>query len=373
MRIPLSNVTLTDDAKRYATDAIQSSWISGTGPKIAEFEQALAEKHFRRHAIAVANGTVALEIALRALDIRPGDEVIVPALTFVAPAAAVRSVGAKPVFVDVTSGNWTIDPNLTERHINRHTMAIIAVDLLGHPCDYADLQAVRGDADLIEDAAEAHGARYKYLPVGNFGFASTFSFHANKTISTGEGGAILTDSKNLHHLTRLMVNHGMETSRPYWHEIIGTNARMTNVTAALGLGQVEHWDELVAARNLVAAKYDERLRHLFDNTQLYRRPVAEWATEACWLYTVAHPHRDQIIVKLRDKDIDARAIWPALSRLPLYHDSVRGQYPVAEKISGEAFWLPTWAGMPDALIDEVCDRLRDSVHSMETITCVPTT
>lgn len=374
MNIPLSNVTLTDAAKRYATEAIQSSWISGTGPRIAEFEQALAERHFRRDTVAVANGTVALEIVLRALDIRPGDEVIVPALTFVAPAAAVRSVGAKPVFADVNAETWTIDPDLAKVRINKHTMAIIAVDLLGHPCDYRRLQEIRGDVDLIEDAAEAHGAHYRALPVGNFGMASTFSFHANKTISTGEGGAILSDALNFTKRARLLVNHGMESSRPYWHDVVGTNARMTNVTAAIGLGQAESWDDLVAARNKVAAQYDERLKDIFEKFPLYRRPVAEWATEACWLYTVAHPDRNAIVAQLREKGIDARAIWPALSQLPLYRDSVRGQYPIAEKISREAFWLPTWAGMPEAIIDEICATLRHIIEQTElAYICVPTT
>lgn len=370
MKIPLSNVHLTPAAYQNVYDALARNWISGTGDYVTQFERALAVQVSRQHAIAVSNGTVALEVALKALGIGPGDEVIVPALTFVAPAAAVRSVGAKPILVDVTEESWTLDCEKLQQHLTLATAAVIAVDLLGHPADYewlkiAMLLPYDVEIPIIEDAAEAHGAIYFRdirRIVGSIGRVSTFSFHANKTITTGEGGAITTDLPGLAARIRLIANHGMTHERPYYHEVVGTNARMTNLTAAIGTAQVAAWDDLVMMRNQVARKYDERLVDLFDNTELYRRPVASWATEACWLYTVAHPNREPIINALRAKGIDSRAIWPALCDLQLYRESCRGDYPVARKISREAFWLPTWAGMPDSDIDFICEVLYEAIQ-----------
>jgi len=353
MKISLSSVNLSALEMAYAKDAIDTGWISGTGAYITRFESALAQKLGRKHVIAVANGTLALELALLAKGIGPGDEVIVPALTFVAPAAAVRSVGAKPVFADITSESWTVDPNEVGRVISDKTKAVIAVDVLGHPCEFEAL--LQFGLPIIEDAAEAHGALYGGKPVGSFGEVSTFSFHANKTITTGEGGCVATDDNSLAKTMRLISNHGMTSDLPYWHPVVGHNFRMTNVTAAIGLGQVERWDEMVAARNQVARVYDE----LLGQSIVQRRPVASWATEACWLYTVTTADREAVLAFLRERGIDARAIWTALPDLPLYADSLRGDYRVAKRVATTAFWLPTWAHMPMNAISSVTDALME--------------
>jgi perosamine synthetase len=305
----------------------------------------------RKHVIAVSNGTSALEAAVRALGVSAGDEVIVPALTFVAAAAVVRTVGAVAVLADISPQTWTIDPEAARRRITPRTRAIIAVDVLGHPCDYDALLAL--GLPIIEDAAEAHGALYRGKTVGGFGAVSTFSFFANKTISTGEGGCVATDDDDLAAMMRLIANHAMTKERPYWHEVVGHNFAMTNITAAIWLAQVERWDELVAARNYVASRYDVCLA----DGRLIRRPVASWATEACWLYTVASAERASLLRELRTAGIDARAIWTALPDLPLYADGVRGEYPVARLISSLAFWLPTWAHMLDTTIHDVAGAL----------------
>lgn len=351
MKISLSSVTLSQLERSYAKDAIDTGWISGTGAYISRFESALAQKIGRKHVIAVANGTVALQLALLAKGIGPGDEVIVPALTFVAPAAAVRSVGARPVFADITLESWTLDPNEVDRVLSEKTKAVIAVDVLGHPCDFEQL--LRLGVPVIEDAAEAHGALYGVRPVGSFGEISTFSFHANKTISTGEGGCVATDDDVLAKTMRLISNHGMTSDRPYWHPVVGHNFRMTNVTAAIGLGQVERWDEMVAARNQVARIYDEFL----GNSIVQRRPVAHWATEACWLYTVCTSGREALLTFVREQGIDARAIWMALPDLPLYESSVQGDYVVAREVARTACWLPTWAHMPEETVAFVAETL----------------
>lgn len=351
MRIPLSSVSLSDLEINYAKEAIETGWISGAGQYVTRFETALAEKIGRKHVIAVANGTLALELALLAQGIGPGDEVIVPALTFAAPAAAVRTVGAKPIFADITDESWTINPDHVRDLVTEHTRAAIAVDLLGHPCDFEALD--RLGVTIIEDAAQAHGALFRGRQVGGFGLVSTFSFHANKAITTGEGGCVATDDDSLAALMRLIANHGMTPERPYWHPVVGHNFRMTNVTAAIGFGQVERWDEMIGARNRVAKLYDELL-----GGTVTRRPLASWATEACWLYTVAINDREPFVSHLRAQGIDARSIWTALPALPIYSDSVRGDYSVACRVARTACWLPTWSDMPEENIVSVAEAVK---------------
>lgn len=363
--IPLSQPSITHQERNAVNQALNTGWISGTGPYVRDFETALKVQLGRDHALAVTNGTVALELVLRALGIGVGDEVIVPALTFAAPAAAVRAVGATPVLVDIDPFTWTIDPLDIPEASTYFTRAVIAVDLLGHPADFAWLDTVqdlskRRNITIIEDAAQAHGAIYNRIgeeKAGALAYVSTFSFHANKAISTGEGGAVLTNDVDLAEKLRLIANHGMTSEKPYWHEIAGTNYRMTSLTAALGTAQVKRWDELTAARRDVAAAYDERLSPLFDSEVLYRRPVAQWAKESCWLYTVGSPYRQQLVEGLRAKGIDARAIWYALPDLPPYKQD--GYFPTARKVSQEAFWLPTWSGMPIETIDYICEVIHD--------------
>lgn len=351
----MSSVSLSSLETGYAQDAINTGWISGTGNYLRRFEKAISQIIGRNHAIAVSNGTVALELVLRALEIGPNDEVIVPALTFVAPAATVQAVGATPVFADITEETWTIDPVDVQRKITPKTKAIIVVDVLGHPADHDALSTF--GIPIIDDAAEAHGALYRNRPVGQFGIASTFSFHANKTITTGEGGCVLTDDATLMEKMRLLTNHGMTTDKPYWHEVVGHNYRMTNITAAIGLGQLERWDELVKARNLVAAKYDQLLSQL----NIVRRPVASWAKEACWLYTIGVEKRKEVLSFLHAASIDARAIWYALPDLPVYQAGCRSEYPIARRVASTAIWLPTWANMPDETIRTVAAALEKIV------------
>ena len=351
MKIPLSSVNLSDLENEYVRDALSKGWISGTGKYVSLFEEALCQKLGRGYAIATANGTLALELVLRALDIGEGDEVILPALTFVAPAAAVKAVGGIPVFADITLTTWTIDPDDVRKKITSKTKAIIAVDLLGHPADYNPL--ISFGLPVIEDAAEAHGAFYYGQPVGTLGVVAIFSFHANKAITTGEGGCVLTDDASLNQKMRLLANHGMTKEKPYWHDIVGFNYRMTNLTAAIGLGQVERWDELIQSRNTVAETYDHYLRDL----PLQRRPIAYWAKEACCLYTTSLDARDEILKHVRAQGIDARAIWYSLPDLPLYRASCRGIYTTAQEISRHAMLLPTWSNMPIETIKQVCSSV----------------
>lgn len=307
INIPLAGIDLSERECAYVIAALSDGWISGTGPFIARFEQALSKRVHRTHTVAVANGTLALELALRALEVGPGDEVIVPALTFAAPAMSALAVGATVVLADVTPETWTLSPEEVARKMSRRTRAIIAVDVLGHPADYDEL--VGFGVPVIEDAAEAHGALYKGQPAGSLGDVAVFSFHANKPVTTGEGGSVSTDSVALAERMRLIAHHGMRPEEPYVHEVVGRNYRMTNLTAALGLGQLDRWSELVASRRDVAARYDK----LLDGVECGMRPVAAWAEPVCWLYTLTVDNRPEVLREIRAAGVDARGIWPAPS------------------------------------------------------------
>ncbi|MFI7426703.1 DegT/DnrJ/EryC1/StrS family aminotransferase [Micromonospora sp. NPDC049836] len=347
--VPLSRPSLGPREQAYVQDALASGWVSGTGPYVERFEAALAERLWRSHVVAVSSGTTALELTLAALGIGPGDEVIVPALTFAAPAAAVLTVGATPVLCDVSPADWTLDPAAAGELITAHTRAVIAVDVLGHPCDYAAL--ARLGLPVIEDAAQAHGAAVGDAPAGSFGLASVFSFHVNKAVTSGEGGCVATDDAELAARVRLLAHHGMTPQRPYVHEVAGRNGRMTNLTAALGLAQVERWEELVAARRRVGERYTAHA----DGLGFGGRPVRPGVRASCWLHTVAtDPATRERLVRLgRVAGVDVRGIWPALPELALYRDRAPRPWPVAAAVSRSCAWLPTSADLTDEEIDRV--------------------
>lgn len=351
MLFPLSRPSLGEKEAGHVRDAMASGWISGTGPYVGAFERLLEERTGRAYATAVSSGTTALEIVLSALGIGPGDEVVVPALTFAAPAAAVLTVGAVPVLCDIDPDSWTIDPDAAGALLTARTKALVAVDLMGHPCDYERL--ARLGVPVVEDAAQAHGARTAQGPAGSFGVASVFSFHVNKAVTSGEGGAVLTDDPELADAVRLLTHHGMSPERRYHHDVAGRNGRMTNLTAAVGTAQAERWDELVGGRAEVDRRYRDRLAgHGF-----LPRPTRPWAEPSCWLHCVTTADRDAVVERARRGGVDARAVWPALSDLPLYRRYAPRPCVHASEVSRTAMWLPTWAHMPPEDIDAVTDRL----------------
>lgn len=357
-KYPLSSVTMEGHEVEYVTQAVKAGEVSGTGSFVDRFEQGLIERIGRSYAIACTNGTVALEIALRAVGVRPGTEVLVPALTFAACANAVLNIGATPVLIDIHPDTWTIDPQLARDAVTRSTRALIAVDLLGHPADYDALSALFGGLPIIEDAAQAHGAIARGKTAGNFGMISTFSFHANKAVSCGEGGAILTDDPELAATMRLMVNHGMRKDRPYWHEIVGTNARIGNLQAAFGTAQVERWTELIEARNRVKRWYQKHYR------KGSFRPQMDWAAPSNCLTSLTVQHKDSIVRQLRaDRNIDARSIWTPLCDLPICES--RFEYPVTRAVAATTFCLPTHAGMTEEDCKVIMTAVKAAVDQAE--------
>jgi perosamine synthetase len=365
-RIPVASVDLSGNEQKYVLDAMQSTWISSTGAYIDRFEQEFASACESQASVTVCNGTVALHLALLALDVRPGDEVLVPSLTYVATANAVRYVGAEPVFVDVDPETWCIDPQQLEAAITRRTRGIIAVHLYGHPADMDAINHVAGVHGLwvVEDAAEAHFARYRGRPTGNLATVGTFSFYGNKLITSGEGGALTVSDPQLELRIRTLRGQGMDPKRRYYFPVTGYNFRLTNVACAILCGQLERWQEIFKARRAIFAAYSERLSAV---PGIGLQPVAEWAEPAPWLYTVTVDaqafgcDRDTLAQHLRGEGIDTRPMFMPLHHLPPFREEsrARGEHlPVTDALSATGLNLPTYNAMSEADVDRVCEVLR---------------
>lgn len=364
--IPISRPDLRGNEERYVVDAIRSSWISSTGPFVDRFERDFAEMCGTTSAIAVANGTVALHLALLALDVGPGDEVIVPSLTYVATANAVRYCGAEPVFVDVDPATWCIDPALVEAAISPRTRGLIPVHLYGHPADMDPLNAIARTHGLwvVEDAAEAHLGRYRGRTVGSLGTMATFSFYGNKMFTSGEGGALTLDDPTLTARARTLRGQGVDPDRRYYFPIVGYNYRLTNVACALLCAQLERAEEMLADRTRVFGAYEERLAGV---EGVGFQPVAEWAQATPWLYSITiDPRgfgmsRDQLATALAAEEIETRPFFVPIHSLPPYGTARRADpidLPVTMALSATGMNLPTYPELDEASIDRVVDAIR---------------
>jgi perosamine synthetase len=357
--IPVAEPLLDGNELKYVTDCLQSGWISSLGKYVRDFEQGFAHYCGAQYGVATANGTVAIHLLAATLNLGPGDEVIMPGLTYVATANGIRYTGATPVFVDSERETWNIDPNAIEAAITPRTKAIFAVHLYGHPADLDSLQAIAGKHGvlLLEDAAEAHGACYKNRRVGALGDAAIFSFYGNKIITTGEGGLIVTDNKAWAERAFFLENQGRTSDNPYWHPEVAYNYRMTNIQAAIGLAQLERIDEMIAIRRRNAAHYNRRLAEI---TGLTLPPEAEWAKNVYWMYSVLVEDdfgltRDELRVKLRQAGIETRPFFYPVHTLPMYHT---GQsLPIAEDLARRGINLPSGATLTPEQIDYICDTI----------------
>jgi perosamine synthetase len=367
--IPVAAPVLAGREKEYVADCMESGWISSGGKYVERFEAAFAEFCGVRHAVACCNGTVALHAALAALGVGPGDEVIVPTLTFVATANAVTYCGARPVFVDSEPATWNLDPALVEAKVTPRTKGIVAVHLYGHPAEMDALREVAGRRGLflLEDAAEAHGALYKGRPAGSLGDAAAFSFYANKIIATGEGGMVTTDDDALAARVRLLRGQGMDSERRYWFPVIGYNYRMMNLPAAIGLAQLERADWHTGRRREVAAAYQSLLRGV---SRLRWQGESEWARHAYWMFTVVLGHetpagRDALMARLHERGVETRPVFYPVHLLPPYREAAGGEeFPVAERLARRGVSLPTWAGLSFEEISYVCDSLRECLSEV---------
>jgi perosamine synthetase len=361
--IPISQPALVGNERKYVLDCLDSSWISSNGAYIAAFEQAFAAFCGTAFAVACCNGTVALHLALAALGIGRGDEVIVPSLTFVATANAVRYTGATPIFVDIDAASWVMAPEAIRHAVTPRTRAIIPVHLFGHPAPMDAIQQIAGEFGLavVEDAAEAHGASWDGRMAGGLGDIATFSFYGNKILTTGEGGMLTTNSAALADKIRLLRGQGQDPQRRYWFIELGYNYRMTNIAAAIGLGQLENVEWHLRRRREIAADYQAQFHDRMPSLILQgEHPKAR---HAHWLTSVVLPDdfplsRDQTIDALAAQGIETRPFFYPLHQLPAYAaDNAGLDLPVTTSIAARGISLPTYAAMTDSDIRTVIDAL----------------
>lgn len=338
---------LSPKAIEYVADCMKTGWISSAGPYISRFETEFARFIGTRHAITTTNGTTALHLAVSSLGIGKGDEVIMPDLTIISCPLSVMYTGATPVFVDVDPATFTIDPSLIEEKITKRTRAIMVVHLYGHPADMDPIMKLAKKYNLfvIEDAAEAHGALYKGKRVGSIGTVGIFSFYANKIVTCGEGGMLVTDNARLAKRASLLKNLAHSPKRRFWHEHIGFNYRLTNISAAIGLAQLESVEYYVKKKKWMAREYQNSLQHV---PYLVLPREQPWAQNVYWMYALtltpdAPISKDDLRKRLHAMGIDTRDFFyplhaqPILRHLNKKHD----QYPVSNFAAKHGFYVPS--------------------------------
>jgi perosamine synthetase len=361
--VPVSAPLLDGNELRYVTECVQSGWISSGGAFVRRFEDAFAAAVGCAHGVACTNGTTALHLALAALGLSAGDEVIVPTFTMIATPNAVAYTGATPVLVDADPVHWNLDPDAVEAAVTPRTRAIVVVHTYGAPAEMDAIRAIaaRHQLVVVEDAAEAHGAAYHGRPVGALGDAATFSFYANKIITTGEGGMLTTNDARIAAVARRLRDHAFSEDHHFWHRYRGFNYRMTSLQAAVGLAQTERFAELVAKRRALAAAYSEGLRDV-DGLTLPAEQAG--TTNVFWMYALlVDPAfgrtRDELRSLLAQAGIETRTTFIPVHLQPIYRAAERGRsYPVAESLCARGLYLPTSAALCDSDVARVVEAVR---------------
>ncbi len=359
--IPVCEPNLGKKELEYVTDCIKTNWISSKGKYITDFEEKFSRYCGAKYGIATCNGTTALHLALASLGIKSGDEVILPTFTMIATANSIMYTGAKPVLVDSEPETWNIDPTKIEEKITNNTKAIMVMHTYGHPVDMDPVLEIARNHDLcvVEDAAEAHGAEYKGKRVGALGDASCFSFYANKIITTGEGGMVITNDENIAEMARLLRDQAFEPKR-FLHRYIGFNYRMTNMQAAIGAAQMDLIDESVETRRRNASLYNSLLR---DVNGITLPPEAPWAKNVYWMYTVLVEdsfgmERDRLMAYLKEKGVDTRSAFYPIHIQPVYAKHYKGEkYPAAEELGRKGVNLPSGNTLTEDQIKFVAETI----------------
>jgi perosamine synthetase len=356
--VPISAPTISKQDIAAVTDCLESGWISSAGPAIDKFGLVFARLVGAKYALPVATGTAALHLALLALRIKTQDEVIVPAFTFVSPASMVAALGAKPVFVDVLPNHVVMNPTEVEKKVTPRTRAIIVVHLYGYPVELSPILALAKKHHLavIEDCAEALGARYRGKQVGSFGDIACFSFYANKFITTGEGGMITTNNKDLFQKVRLYCDHGMTKKRRYYHRVVGFNYRMTAMQASLGLSQLKRLPRFMRQRQQILATYQKQLKPVPEIEWLKPLPQTQPVN---WLTTCLLPNqttRNRLMAFLQDKGVETRKVFFPIPGMPPYPTSQH--FPWTQSVSERGLSLPTFTDLTDRQIRFICDQIQ---------------
>lgn len=363
-RISVAEPKMSGREREYVLDCIDSTWISSNGKYITAFEESFAKFCGVKHAIATNNGTTALHLALVVMGLQPGDEVLIPTVTYIATANAVRYCGATPVLVDVCPGTMNIDPADMERHLTPKTKGIIPVHLYGHPAEMGPIIdfAKAHDLFVLEDAAEAHGAEHLGQKVGTFGQCSVFSFFGNKIITTGEGGMVTTDDDELAAKLRLYRGQGMDPKRRYWFPVVGYNYRMTNIQAAIGLAQMEHIDQALVERERLAGWYNEALAPIANHIMLPKQAL--WAKQVYWMYTIflregGEVQRDAVMRALDELGIETRPVFYPMHILPPYKQP--STFPNADLWAQRGINLPTHQMLTQEDVIRIADALKQAI------------
>lgn len=354
--LPVYRPYIAGNEKRYVGECLDTGWISSRGTFVGRFEKAFGEFIGNGNCATVCNGTVALHLALVALGIGRGDEVIVPTLTYIASVNAVAYTGATPVFADSLVDTWQIDPAAVAAKISPRTKAVMAVHLYGQPCDLNALQQIcsRHGLALIEDCAEALGSRVGSAHVGTIGDVATFSFFGNKTITTGEGGMVVSKTSKLHDRCVYLKGQAVSPTVEYWHDEIGFNYRMTNVCAAIGLAQIEAVQNILERKRNIAAHYQEALREL----PLAVGTEREGTTNSYWMCSllVENPKdRDALRAHLLKHDIESRPFFHPAHTMPVFREETN--YPIAEDLSARGINLPSWPALQLSELDYICKTI----------------
>ena len=355
--IPVYKPSLDGREKEYVNQCLDSTWISSKGTFIDRFERAFADFVGAQYATTVCNGTIALHLALEAIGISPGDEVIVPTLTYIAPVNMILQVGAKPVFADSLDDSWQIDPEDVKRKITPKTKAVLVVHLYGHCCDMDAISAICRDHDLrlVEDCAEAFGSRYKGRHAGMFGDVATFSFYGNKTITTGEGGMVVAQDAAIMEKAFHLKTQGVSPVRQYWHDVRAYNYRMTNICAAIGLAQLERASEILAQKRQIASWYRTGLAGL----PLSTHDETAGTAHSFWMCSIALHRgeaRDALMESLKRSEIETRPVFYPAHTLP--HCATDESLPVAESLSKRGINLPSYPGLEVKDVDCVVQSIR---------------
>jgi len=369
--IPVAIPDLSGNEERYVLEAVKSTWISSSGAFLNRFEKEFAAACQTKHCLAVSNGTVALHLALLTLDVQPGDEILVPALTYIATANAVRYMGAVPIFVDVDPDTWCIDPARLKAAITPRTRGIIAVHIYGHPADMDAINQVATAHDLwvVEDAAEAHMAEYKGRRVGSLADIATFSFFGNKVFTSGEGGAVTFNDEALLERAKMLRNQGNDPHQRYVHQIVGYNYRMTNLSAAILCAQIERADDILGRRQEIFETYG---RHLKGVSGIGLQPIAPWAKQTPWLYCITvdpvryGATRDQLADYLHENGVDSRPFFPGMHHQPPYLELSAAQnarLPQSDYLSATGLSLPAYTDLSDIQIGAICDLIAERARA----------
>lgn len=348
--------------KEYLTQCIDTKWVSSDGPFVKQFEELFAQFLGVKHAVAVCNGTVAIELAIAALDLQPGDEVILPAHTIISCPMGIIRRGCVPVLVDVDPHTWNMDVNQLESKITPRTKAIMPVHIFGQPCDMDPILALSEKYGLyiIEDAAEVHGAEYKGRKCGSLGHIATFSFYANKIVTTGEGGMIVTNDDEIAARARNYRNLCFQPQQRFLHEELGYNFRLTNLQAALGVAQMEVIDQLIQIKQEQGASYTARLQEVKGITL---QKVEPFAKHVYWVFGLllddAVPFDAMEWARiLLENGVQTRPFFWPLHQQPVFHKMglFRNEaYPVAENIARRGLYVPSGMGLKKHELEEVCE------------------